>query len=278
MVYKDNFVAVVVCQGDILREDGNTVHLPFGADYSLKFKNKEARKAVVTVNVDGQDVISGRGIIVPGGGDVELEGFMDANGVVGNKFRFIQKTKQIAEFRGDRIDDGMITVQYRFEQPEPEVKRIVEEVDYYRRYRYPYPRPYPRPHPTWYGPEPRLRMQSAVGRKGPGGSSAGPIGSSNYLRGHVELMGCCHAEASNAVPIADEGITVKGAESDQHFSTGYTRPLETNIHTITILLKGKKGAKSLKAPIKVRTKLQCPTCGSKHRSDSKFCSKCATAL
>ena len=35
------------------------------------------------------------------------KGFMEGM-VARNKFRFIEKTKQISDYRGDRVDDGII--------------------------------------------------------------------------------------------------------------------------------------------------------------------------
>ncbi len=45
MMYKQNFVVVVKCNGKILREqDSDVVYLPFGAEYSILLKNKDSRR------------------------------------------------------------------------------------------------------------------------------------------------------------------------------------------------------------------------------------------
>lgn len=257
MVYHQNFVAVLVCNDDIVREfDGDTVKLPFGIEYKLRFKNKEARKAVVSVNIDGDDVTKFGRIIVEGNSSAELEGFMDANGHVTNKFKFIQKISEIVKHRGDRIDDGIVTIQFQFEEPLPTHSRHYHD-HYYGRDYGPH-NPYRPGRPEYYS--------SGVLR----GLSFGD--SPNNM---VEL-------SSMAVPLPDEGITVRGSRGSQVFTEGTHRPLEANIHTITLRLKGvveQEGkSKRVRAPILVRTKLQCSSCGRMSKSAAEFCSNCGTAL
>lgn len=113
MMYNNNFVAVVKHGGRILRENGGVVRLPFGSDYSILLKNKDSRKAVVNVEIDDEDVATG--VIVSGNDSVELKGAL--NGLsVNNCFRFIQKTREISNYRGDRPGDGLIRVEYKFEE------------------------------------------------------------------------------------------------------------------------------------------------------------------
>lgn len=117
MMYNNNFVVVIKHNGKVLREsDNGTVRLPFGSDYTILLKNKDSRKAVADVEIDGENVASS--IIVPGNDSVELKGAL--HGLkVSNHFRFIKKTREISNYRGDRPDDGLVRVEYRFEQYEP---------------------------------------------------------------------------------------------------------------------------------------------------------------
>lgn len=114
MVFNNNFIAVVKSNGRILRECNGEVRLPFGSEYSILLKNKDSRKAVVKISVDGKSVTDGR-IIVDAFSDVELTGFLEGFSVR-NRFRFIKKTEEIAEHLGDNIDDGIVTVEYWFER------------------------------------------------------------------------------------------------------------------------------------------------------------------
>ena len=116
MVYAEKFVAVVKCAGKILREHDGVVSLPFGAEYSILLKNLSNRKALVKIEIDGREVTGG-GLIIPHtfGNVVELERFVDNDDLnKGYKFKFIQKTKDVQELRGDKVDDGLIKVEWWF--------------------------------------------------------------------------------------------------------------------------------------------------------------------
>ena len=112
-MYKDNFVVAVKCNDNILREHGSTVYLPFNTNYSILLKNKDSRKALVTIEIDGEDVLNHHGLIMSGNDSHELKGFMrDMN--LTNRFKFINKTKEIQDYRGDKVDDGILRVTYNF--------------------------------------------------------------------------------------------------------------------------------------------------------------------
>ena len=118
MVYNNKFIVAVKHRGKIMREVDDTVYLPFGSDYTLLLKNQNTVKAVADIRIDGMGVLDGNSIIVEPNSTVELEGFMD-DSTVRNKFRFIEKTRKIYDYRGSRIDDGVIRVEYRFEKRKP---------------------------------------------------------------------------------------------------------------------------------------------------------------
>lgn len=116
MVYSNKFIVAVKHKGKVLREfDNNVIRLPFGSDYSLLLKNKENRKVLVEVKVDGQDVLNGNSIIIGPNETTELKGFMKGSKVT-NKFRFIERTDSISKYRGNLIEDGLVEITYRFEE------------------------------------------------------------------------------------------------------------------------------------------------------------------
>jgi hypothetical protein len=202
-------------------------------------KNKDSRKAVADVEIDGEDVATG--IIVPGNESVELKGAIEGM-QVNNKFRFIQKTKEISDYRGDRPDDGLVRVEYRFEQYEPvyEIRPLKKSID-----------PWPEITKTvWYYTD--------------GGSTGG------------NTMDCAYYTAS--YNSNDDGITVPGAETRQDFTYGHTRPLESQSHVIVLQLRGRTKKHRIRKPITVKTKLRCTTCGRKSKSSVKFCGNCGTYL
>ena len=165
-----------------------------------------------------------------------------------NKYRFIKKTKQISKYRGDRIDDGLVRVEFWFEkrQREPEV--------------------------VYWDPTPSFPTQPYIYNVGASTSPTATYKSSNTT-----------ITANNAVlntTLCSDGITVKGAPTKQDFNTGYTRELEYNSTVITLKLRGanKGNKKVVKKAISVKTKIKCDTCGKSSKSSASYCSRCSTYL
>jgi hypothetical protein len=245
MMYSNNFVVVIKHKGKVLREStSGVVRLPFGSDYSVLLKNKDSRKAVADIEIDGEGMATG--IIVPGNESVELNGALEGMRV-NNRFRFIKKTKEISNHRGDRPDDGLVRVEYRFERFEPEfnIRPLTKRS--------------PKKSP-WDG---------------------GPIGPCDW----TYINGGCVSDItteneflSSSYTVSDEGITVPGAETRQDFQYGYTKSLETQSHVIILHLRGRIKKRRVKKPITVKTKLECNTCGRRSRSNVKFCGNCGTYL
>jgi hypothetical protein len=119
MMHRNNLVVAVKCNGNVLREHGEKVYLPFGSEYSILIKNLNARKALVDVDIDGREAI--KGLIVHPSSETELERFFDSDMNKGYKFKFIERTKDVENFRGVRIEDGIIRVSFRYEK----------EIDYF---------------------------------------------------------------------------------------------------------------------------------------------------
>ena len=239
MMYNNNFVVVVKHKGKVLRESSNgTVRLPFGSDYTILLKNKNSRKAVANVEIDGEDVATG--IIVPGNDSVELKGAI--NGLnVSNHFRFIEKTREISNFRGDREDDGLVRVEYRFEQYDvvqvpirPMKKKGYSRDDVW----------------TYYNSSNEVRYgatcdnytfcSSDVGITVPGKET-----NQNFEYGHTKML-----ELQSHVIV----LHLKGT------------------------VKKRKRVRKIRKAITVKTRLQCQTCGRKSKSSMKFCGNCGTYL
>lgn len=288
MVYSERFVAVVKSKGKILREHDGTVTLPFQSEYSILMKNLESRKAEVKITIDGQDVLNGSSLLVMPNSDFELEGFLKSHKVT-NKFKFIQKTKEIVEHRGDKIDDGMIRIEFTYEKAKPEKKQIIHDHVHYCRRCHCYPCNCWHWTTSWYysgsnlrSSEPNFTVGSGTtttDSKGAAYSYSSSLGealnsSENISRGFGESINYMHVE-----PLQDEGITVKGSESDQRFVVGSIGELEENSNIIIIKLRGIDSVgEEVKQPITVDKKLYCETCGKSSKSSAKFCSGCGTAL
>ena len=276
MVYKDGFIAIVACNGKILREaivaGEQVVTLPFMSDYSLLLKNKEARRAQVKVEIDGKDVLGGTSLIVAANSEVRLEGFLEGS-TVRNKFRFIRKTQEIVEHRGDRADDGLIRIEFCFEQLKE------ERADHYH-YHYDYT-----PDRYWpYPPVPLCTWKAGIIDC----NSSQVVDQPNVVhQTFTDLVPgdqiSCSFTGSSSQAIdnigADEGITAPGAFVHQEFNHASIGALESNSHVIIIRLRGttQSGA-NIAQPVTVKDKLTCSSCGKKWSSDHKFCGSCGTAL
>ena len=115
MMYSSYLVAAIKSNGKVLREFGDTVFLPFGAEYSIFLKNMSTTMAEVSITIDGQDVLGGSKIIVNPNSSVDLERFLENNDT-GYKFKFIEKTTNIEKHRGNKAEDGLIRISYQFER------------------------------------------------------------------------------------------------------------------------------------------------------------------
>lgn len=270
MVYREKFVAVLKVNGKILREFNDLVELPFGTEYSILLKNLNNQRAVVDITIDGEDVLDGNQLVVNANSTMELDGFMRGNNTT-HKFKFIEKTQEISDFRGDDVEDGIIRIEYRFEKPY-----------------------------LWWLYN-HYQSNQVIG-SGPGEIKYGSRSSGDHLppatwtSNNSEEVKGCHTEqvmfTSNASincslqnSVCDvscneneEGITVRGSESDQNFRDVHMGELESTNHVICLKLKGYTGNRKVRRTITVKTKRQCDTCGRRWKSSRRFCGNCGTAL
>lgn len=290
MVYLNKFIAVIKSNNKILREqENNTVYLPFNTEYEILLKNLESRDASVKVFIDGQDILDGQSIILRANSSTSLEGFLK-NNKVANKFKFIQKTKQISEHRGDRIDDGIVKIDYRFTK----IKQTVTH--YHEHFYHPYwcdcyicrpwkIRPIVRPiiisPPIYYS---TLTSGQSVNNPNSGNVSYSTQNVSQINQVMSNSVGSTlvsNEQVSEAsIPKQDEGITVRGSRSNQSFQEASIFELEEQAYTIVLRLRGHltNQDKPVEKPVLVSTKIQCSTCGKRSDSKHKFCPECGTAL
>jgi len=318
-MYKDRFAVAIKHNGKILRETKDLVKLPFGSEFSVLVKNLNSRRAKFTLHIDGTDVLDGEEIIVNANAEVEMKRFIkNGNMDAGNAFKFIERTAKIEDGpRGIKMDDGVVRVEFWFEQAPPTITtttHIHNDVwwnDYYSR-RYFYRGPYTYQDGPFYG------MNSVSGSLGDvklgaattsiaRGSS---LGSGDKMKGMPQAMNVAQASgstfSSNAsasasggtataynaatfatptmdsftpeVDVNDAGITVPGSKVEQKFTPVYGFNSEAKSEVIIIRLVGMVGTVEVVAPITVKTKQKCVTCGHTNKSNAKFCSDCGTSL
>lgn len=264
-MYNKKLVCAIKVGGRVLREqyrDGNSVvYLPFGAEYSLLLKNLSTQKSIVNVEIDGKNVTDG-GMIVDANVEVNFERAINGNMVNGRKFKFIEKTEEISDFRGDRVDDGLIRITYQFEK------------QYFPAFTVPsWPNQWiGHGHDVTYGPVTNLRG-SASGGGGTQSSSCflNSSGATYSAKNDATPVGainsCCLGDAS--------GITVEGSRSNQTFTYGSIGSLECEVHTMVFQLIPGSGTVNF---FTTDRKLQCPSCGRKWKNNLEFCGRCGTAL
>ena len=268
MMYHNNFIAVIKCKGKIMRETKGVVRMPFGSEYSILLKNKDSRTAVAKIEIDGKDVMGHR-YIIPGNSTRELEGFMKGLKVT-HKFKSIQKTKEITNFRGDRIDDGIVRVEFWYEQK-------IDDVT-----------PYILPETRFGSGNSNYKTDWTNNTGSFTGGSSFSCSNDLYYYSNSGSKKCTKSLVDslltlpNIKPKADEVITVKGSKSNQRFNYGTVGVLENQSSVIIIRLKGavkkRGGVKKVKRAVTSRSKIQCPTCGRRWKSSMKFCGNCSTAL
>jgi len=284
MTYKDAFVVEVKCKGKILRMRDDFVSLPFGSEYSIYLKNLNSRKAAVNISIDGEDVLDYSSLILEPNSSTELKGFL--RGIVArNGFKFIQKTKEIQDHRGDRVDDGIIRVEFAYEKAAPiRKKTIITEEHHHHTDHYHWN------YDNWFSGDSTIKYGSG-GVRGLADnvvtytSSGGPI-QTFHSNVSMDSLGVVSASIgtgetvnmSYSQPVSDEGITVKGSEVNQQFQYSSIGALDPS-EVIIIRMKGHTPThEPLQTPITVQTKLTCSSCGRSYKSSFKYCSNCGTYL
>jgi len=278
MVYKNQFVAVIKHGSQILRESRSgqedVIQIPFGSEYSIHLKNLSSNRAAISVSIDDVDVLNGHRIVLGANETHDLEGFME-NGVIKNRFKFIQKTQEIADHRGDFIDDGIVRVSYQFEKPsQPITSRPILWDNPYWPYGHDLTRAYGSPYGSssgdaLMGDSTEFEHKTSCLRGGPIGQS---LGSSETFSKGGEARALPQ-------PDLDEGITVKGSQTNVNYSNTYLNELYPEVSVITFKLVGySRNNVKIAKPVTVRKKIHCPTCGRHNSSRYDFCTNCGTCL
>ncbi|GIU69121.1 MAG: hypothetical protein KatS3mg002_0357 [Candidatus Woesearchaeota archaeon] len=253
MVYQNKFVASIKCNGKFLKEFSDVVYIPFNSEYSIFMKNLDARKVVVKVSIDGDDVLNGKFIIIEPNKTFELNGFLNSDNTIRNKFKFIKKTQKISDHRGDRIDDGFIRIEYQFE----EHISTYWHTNYYI---------YPTPIYIYYDNgtiSPYINLDYKFNY---------PYNINADI--NVSYSSCTYnVSYESSLNKEDNGITVKGSETFEKFSESSVGILsEPNV--LIIRLKGEYENKPVQNIIKSREKIECPICGTKSKVGIKYCPEC----
>lgn len=312
-MYNNKVAVAIKAAGKVLREQNETVAIPFGSEFSVFIKNLNSVRALVKVEIDGVDIGDGTRFVVEPNSSVDLERYIKAGNLTsGNKFKFIERTGKIEGTRGIKIDDGLVRVEFQFEkvQPKPSyedemwktIKKLESEVEDYkwRRPYYPYwytHRPYGYP---FYGDSQIFCSSSNV--MGTGVATQNIANSGNISESNSASLTSTGENLNNTTYDAklsssilrsaftaqikpqslvvenEAGITVPGSVSNQQFQNGSWFATETETHSIVLKIVGKTAKGDVKTPITVKSTQKCSTCNHNNKMTSKFCVECGTSL
>lgn len=246
-MYSNKLVAAIKVDGKVLREnrvDGkDIIYLPFGSDYEIYLKNMNVQRAVVSIEIDGEDVCSNRRLVIDGNSSSTLRGKLGADNSVSNAFRFIRRSEKIEAHRGIGAEDGLIRIQWQFEQQlpsQPIIRNPIKSNPW---------EPYPRDYIWCDTNSPSLSNDPS-----------------------------CQSVFRSCTKSYDAGITVPGKELSQNFETTYTRSLDPTIYVAIFELRGETANKAVATPVLSKKPIQCNVCGSNNSSRYKYCGECSAAL
>lgn len=217
MVYSNKFVMAVLINGRPTQElASGEVQIPFG-EYSLRFRNKHNRRAVVKIFVDGENV-SGGGYVIQPHSHVDIKRHHD----IDRAFKFVTLDSPDAVDHGkngpnpDKVK-GTIEAHFYLEKntPQPIYRPIVHEHIHH----YPRRRSAPHPQPYWVGDNPPVYGSVTCGVQ------------------PVEISTVQNSADLDQFLNLQEGCTVEGNYTGQQFYTTHL-DLEDSYTTLRIFLKG----------------------------------------
>lgn len=285
-MYANKIVASIKANGRILRENKDTVYIPFGSEYSFLLKNLNTTRALVNVFIDGEDMTPG-GLVLNAGQEVDLErSIKGGNLKEGNRFKFIERTSAIEDGpRGVKLEDGLVRIEFQFEKPP---MRVTELPDWQRKSIF---GPMYGNHggitgsmtPTSYNVNGAMRgidwSKNGEVTAQAASASIDKYCADNGIINKMEIHDGMATMDSYVAPKNDIGITVPGSKSTQSFTTTYMNAMEAEKHTIVLKLLGETADnRPVLKPVTTKHKPKCVTCGKQNKANAKFCSECGTAL
>jgi hypothetical protein len=291
-MYRSGYVASVRCKGK--NYEGDTIRLPFNAEYELFLKNKTDKDCVCDIYVDGKR-IGKHELIIRAHSDYLLERFIGESLTSGQRFKFVPLT-------GDEVSDkknpenGIIEARFyparnydwrTVKKPDPIVieKHIYHHEDHYYHPPYYHPRPY-QPYPIWYYVGDNLNWNGTIGS---GTTTNCTLGLDNIA------SGCSHTFDSNslkftssldskgvgenvetklAIQQEEAGATVGGSESRQVFGEADIDVDRSIVTVIKLKIVGYSAEEDIE-----ELKGFCGKCGIKISSENdKFCRNCGEKI
>lgn len=215
--YQNHFVVSVLHNNKPQREYSvggkRVVHLPFGSEYKLRVKSRFERRALVSVEIDGTDVLNGKRLVLDSKGQVDLERFV-TDLTSGSKFKFMS------------LEEGMRTGQIQ-DPTSPENGKITVKI--------------------WREVEYFWTLLGTVTNR-PTWTDSKPWIDTGYRGGCFSTNSINHLEAScnsggfvgSSTDFGNKGATVEGGRSDQQFQEVSSFQTEASPIEIEIWIEGNK--------------------------------------
>lgn len=265
-MYNQKFVATIVVNGHIVPEtEDGVVFLDAGTEYKIRLRNRNDRRAVATITIDGENVTEG-GVVIQANGYVEIERSV----LKASKFKFVALDSEDAQdFGKDQANRsgnmGFIAVEFRLEKQRKLTNTIDTSGDWMSVGNLnpvvggakpswdtphnpvvggPLNRPVGTPRRITTGPVNGMAMMSSAGAQ-----------CINTSYSNVSLD--CGSQASSAPKsdLSDLGCTVDGGFSTQKFKETYleVEPIGCSVH-LTLKLRDRSKEQAIKAQIELLEK------------------------
>ena len=308
MSYASRFVASVLVNGVALQEspDGS-VTMPFGCEYTLRFRNQhQDRRAVVKLFIDGTEQSKG-GYVIPPRSYKDIE----RNSHSPRRFKFVAPNSHESEAAGKDRDNaegfnGVVEARFYLEKEQPKVEEV-----HHHHHHYPvYP---PVVYPPWAPKYPcygsncvQHTNSSSIGGSSCGHSAPSPSpidcstkSASLHFSNSAEVSPSARVDdydysSDNSLLSFDEsprdakrsrkretvaGVTVEGSHSSQTF-VKVNIDLEETYTVVKIFLKGHQPEESVIAEEgvlddEVVANVYCSQCGANRKPPkANFCHVC----
>lgn len=260
-MYSNGFVCSIKINGKTVEEKDGKVVVPFDSEYCIFLKNRNDRKAVARVYIDGDEVTEKGRLIIDANNSVNLERYLD-NMDNGKKFKFVPISDNRVNDKGDS-EKGFIEVRFQLVKPVLNNFIIHEEHVYHKKHHYWndwwdyswYKRPY-------YFDFPTITY---------GGGHTCDCNSFNLMSYNCASTNKATIQDNHLVE--ERGATIKGGDSSQKFSYAYVGELESIETVIRFQLVGTNDEKITNQYLKTH----CVKCGKKYDTNDNFCAKCGQA-
>lgn len=257
-MYQNGFVASIKINDRTVEEKDSKVVMPFDTEFSIMLKNRNDRKAVARIYIDGEEITKKGRVIIDANSSVDIERYLDESLENGKKFKFVKLSNEKVTDKHDS-EKGFIEVRFQL------IKAVLNNVIYHTEHVYHRRNHWLNDldwHPFYYSTSPVTFNTNTSGGKGSicnYSCSSSPVVSTNhdaYLQGnHI---------------VEEKGATIKGSDSSQKFSYSYVGELEQNETVIRMNLVGTEN-KEVASQYVI---LHCVKCGKAFDKNDNFCAKC----